>query len=430
MKKNILLTFVFLVNGLVNGQNLDSLIKTYVPNQSNFIKENWCQYFKEDLAQLYKTKNLYSVRLDSYGLIYPSKDIFRNVSTRNMRYNGQRPTKNTKYSIVNIFGRYPEKLQKHSNDIKDSETVFYDSLIDAIHNNEKLTLEDFNDTWRKFNTRRVIDEINKLIEQRGYEKVIFYCHGFNVPYSLAALQFEYIIERFKLDDEKTLFIPIYWPSNDAKNYKQNRDGTLNYKDRKSPKTVARFLYYSNEAYFAGLTLRSIINGLNEHVSVKIVSHSLGVTVSTTALINTVSKLQSVNSGPINDQLNILMSRIPVPKRRISVYMSAAAIPGKGTFQDIDSAKGKNFKFYCSWNKNDHVLGKDFVNIRVGPNKLGGTELGLNSNNSIEIVKHLLNSNAAGSFVDRNVTDQSDHDIFSYLQNNDYRDFMYIFFTLR
>jgi hypothetical protein len=434
MIKKILFLYTTLIGGLANAQSLDSLIKDYDPSQINFIKEHWCQYFKDDLAQLYKTKNLYSIRLDSYGLIYPSKDIFTNVSTDNMRRNGQRSTANTKYSIAHIFRKYPAKLQKHTSGDVDDETLFYDSLIDAIHNNKELDLLEFNDKWRSVNNARTILEINTLIASKGYNKVIFYCHGYNVPYSLAALQFEYIIESFHLDDGKTLFIPIYWPSNDAKKFEQNKNGTLNYDDRKSPRNAARFLYYSNQAYFAGLTLRAIINGLaeinglGESVSIKIVSHSLGVTVATTALINTKSKLHIHKRQPINDQLEKLMDNTPIPDRQISVYMSAAAIPGICTFQDIDLLKAKKFKFYCSWNENDHVLQKNFLHIKVGPNKLGGTELGLNANQSVENVGSYLNSNASGSFQAKNVTAQSDHDIFSYLKNSDYKNFMSVFFS--
>lgn len=91
-------------------------------------------------------------------------------------------------------------------------------------------------------------------------------------------------------------MPIFWTSNANKNFNieskerfdiSNKTGISN----GGLDNGISFMYYSNRAYYAAITFRKILNKLsNIEQSQYVFTDSLGATVATSALINTISKL--------------------------------------------------------------------------------------------------------------------------------------------
>jgi esterase/lipase superfamily enzyme len=196
------------------------------------------------------------------------------------------------------------------------------------------------------------------------KKVIFFIHGYNVPYSLAVFQNKVLIDQITSLDStirmnEILLISVYWPSGNRKNdYFESSE--CDYSNFKNPKTAIAFTYYSNRAYLSAVYLRRIIREMQCNVPIDIITHSHGSTLATSALINTTTKLQD---GDLSDGICDLLQKEEFPDKEINVFLNAPSIPGVLTFIDVEQASiQQKYRFFVGYNIEDDVLKKQMIKI--------------------------------------------------------------------
>jgi len=442
--------------------------KVYFPVEENQIKtmqNNWDMYFKEDVASVIDKKSkdyLFEIKLDSYGSVYPAQEILDGIPRDD--FNGDK--KSRKFLESNSFwwlfkkdeGVIADKAKTTKN------AAIYQNLLKLSKGSSLREEDQFFDRWDSLHIGGVCQQLNTRIKKDKINKVIFFVHGYNVPYSLAVLQaltfYKVIKDTLNVPVENTLLVPVYWPSNNEKydSLRQENFTTENIKTFKN--NGALFLRYSNRCYYAAITLRQIINALNPSVDVNIIAHSLGATIATSCLINTWSKLdynsgsslkanasnrswvlsQNRNNFNGKDNINIdLLKRFyntPLPARKVGVFLSAGAIPGLHTFQDLDVKAMKNKFFYSTINQFDEMVTKTdikdevrkrfFIRVSyINAFRLSATSLGCNADGEADKTRVYYNTRlrVKDAFVTSEVSKEWDHDVFTYLQQPDYKDFL-------
>ncbi len=445
----------------------------YSPEQKTLIKNNWGQYFKEDLlTSLNAGPNFFPVKFDSYGSIYPSGELLKDVSA--MEFAGKRnDIDNFKYSIYDLIMRRYYPFQSSLKTLSNSEE------IDALKFIEKEIEFDFTDKdvnsfyekWDAYYNKILVRQIKAKLDSGRYNQVIFFIHGYNVPYSLANIQnivinntVNGLISKGEVKASKILYVPIFWPSNAQKKCEIESQATFDLSDDKDNsegiKNGVRFLYYSNRAYYAGITLRNIINDLTSlyqkeaQVSpkIKIFSHSLGAVVATTALINTYSRMQSkyVNymyqeeidektlgefelRDPVAFDLFSRLKKTKLPDAKISIFLSAASVPGENTFVDIDSASTTNKKYFVCINTEDRMLTKRAIKLaghkipRLSARNMNASSLGCDYLGEVDRTKACFKFYSLGkNIISAPVSKKADHDILTYIQQEDYLKFLTLF----
>jgi hypothetical protein len=458
--------------GVLEVKNYEDAKKKYFAypaSKIKLMKDNWGMYFKENvLTELDTNKiidHLFEIKMDAYGSIYPNEEILNAITQKDFQGDSSKYGDLASHSFIRMFTENDSRKEKVKNAIfkinNDSIKAIYDSLLKFKYN---LADDTFFTYWDKYHTTKVINSLKNLINGSSINRVIFFIHGFNVPYSLAALQALniYQIAKPELKNQKVLYVPVYWPSNNAKkcNLDQDKFSTENIKEFKSNGSL--FLRYTNRCYYAAITLRQIINGLDPNIKIDIITHSLGATIGTSCLINTHSKLHHnrcsglrkhskdsawiVNSTKkfkrkdnINSDLLKDFYANPLPKQKIAVFLSAAAIPGVNTFKDMNTGIMKNKKFYVTINPNDEMVTKD--NIRqavkdktkitidyIRASRLSSTTLGCNYECEACKTKALFekHDDLKNRFVTKEVSQETDHDIFTYMQQPEYINFFKFF----
>lgn len=440
----------------------------YSQEELDLIKEHWRESFTEDIfgelvelsdkdivGRKYKIpeENYESIFCDSYGIIYPAEKLYDSLG-KDLFYHkkGYGKTKAKRFHQINnshvgMFRNLDLDLDENSSYHK----IYNDFKRKVSEKDDFISFEDvtaFNDEFNQISRSNLINRIESKL--KGKKRVIFFVHGYNVPYSLAAVQAQAMItclESNHMDMEETLFLPVFWPSNDQKKVKL--DGAIepeitiehaqfqqNALERNSARidnlkrisNARRFTYYSNQAYFTAITIRSILNKIessvvNDSIEVWMISHSLGATVLTSTVINTVEKLDFNSSNPyLSNYIKDKLNSEPIPNFPIKMFMSAPAIPGVSTFSDMDQSI-HNKKFFCTVNENDKSLTKKYVKgINLSRN-LSATTHGANYNmDAGKVDKMFRETGYYDCYHYSEVSHQVDHNIFSYLLQPGYQEF--------
>lgn len=445
----------------------------YTPEQKQLIKDNWGQYFKEDLLTPLKAgPNFLPVKLDSYGSIYPSSEVLSNVSAT--EFSGKRKDiDNYKYSIYDLIMRRYYPFQASLKTLSDSEEkralAFIEKDIEFDFTDEDIN--SFYDKWDSYYNKRLAQQIKAKLDSGNYSQIVFFIHGYNVPYSLANIQSIVInntvgdlISKGQIKASKILYVPVFWPSNAQKKSEIDSQSKFDLTDDKDMpdgiKNGIRFLYYSNRAYYAGITLRNIINELaavyqsepQKMPKTKIFSHSLGAVVATTALINTFGRMQSKYVSymyeevideqtlkefelrdPVTFDLFNRLKKSKLPDGKISIFLSAASIPGENTFIDIDSASTVNKKYFVGINPDDRMLTKRAITLagkkipRLSARNMNASSLGCDYLGEFNRAKACFKFyGLEKNIISAPVSKKADHDILTYIQQEDYLKFLTMF----
>lgn len=316
--------------------------------------------------------------------------------------------------------------------------------------------------WDAYHLSKTSRNLWNKIEAEKPDRILFFVHGYNVPYSLAVVQSIEITKLIsKIQDEagkktKILLVPIYWSSNAQKKHKFKGIDDINIKNEKKISNAIKFTYYSNRAYFAGLGLRSLIVEMEKEnkklPDLYLFSHSLGATTATTLVINTTTKLDSKYSEQISENKNNNVpldqgikdkleksenvnykliqkfKSIPFPKSKIRIFLSAPAIGGLNTFVDMEDEIKPRISFFSTVNKKDEMLNK-FIGVVY---KLGVTSLGINKNNDALVTHCLYFACSSGGhfFYNEDFMNHKAHDIFSYIQYSKYINMVEKFWTFK
>ena len=414
------------------------------------IVRNWNDFFGEDLSSFHEYPsgaNVVNIKFDGLGCIYPENNpellnikskILGNTDKdyRNFSKNSFYDLFNEEYhgksdDTINAFIKaeaFPDKFCKikRANCLKIIPNWQYD--IDYF---------DFIKTWNAKHVPVKIEEINNQIDSKNYKKIIFFIHGYNVPYSLAVFQSKIILDRIliansNLKAEDILLINVLWPSGSQKESKFDSADACDYSNFESPKTALAYTYYSNRAYLSAIYLRRIIREMETDLPIDIITHSHGSTVATSTLMNTTTKLEA---GDLSSKIGELMNKEPLPDKEINVFLNAPSIPGVSTFIDLtDCKKQLKYRFFIGYNTNDEVLKKQKFKLfgkkikSIAPTgKLSATTLGCNRNEEIEkTICMLKKKDLQHLFKAAPTSTLSEHDFFCYVKQEEFMKNLSIF----
>lgn len=440
----IILILIFTSKIIAQDCILDSSVTKYYKNyysdaSTKAIKENWNDFFGENLdAELpinYRTLKSFPLKFDGLGCIYPDfidenfRDTFINKS-----HNVKLTDKNSFYEVYFSGLKRKEKL------VSILEANNMDELLIELakikqHNNDKHgsfnyeSFFTFAKVWNKFLLTKKIEQLNKIISSQNIENIIFFIHGYNVPYGLAKIQNNLIAEKTyeitndEVQIKKTLFIPVFWSSGDRKDLFQSTN-SLKFANQEDLKTTFIYTYISNRAYMAAVGLRQVLNQTKEVNCVKIITHSHGATLATTALISTTSKLQN---NDIKELLGTYINKYDLPDKKISIYLNAPAIPGISTFIDIDNITiQKKYFWNIGYNKHDKTLLKKKIPYKVFrllkfSRLLSSTSLGCDRRKEIRKTKSVFaGKGIKDNFIPEIAGKQDAHDFFCYMMQPEFQ----------
>jgi hypothetical protein len=462
--------------------NSSDLLKPYSDEQVALIQDHWKQYFKEDIfAALDSGQTTFPIAFDSYGGIYPNFILFQDFDEDNFaaglpgkvgKIKNIATIKHSdndlnKYSMFQIFQweGNADKLEAGIAAIKNTEDQnFYKNLLLQYSlapgyqgkNIKKSTpafyeyLNGFYAKWNAYHLNKTNQNLIKLIDEEEPDYLLFFIHGYNVPYGLAAMQSIEIRDYIENIQEqinkpgKLLMVPIFWSSNDQKKSEFDTEEKVKMGDEVKVSNAIKWGFYSTRANFAGLGLRQVLNRLETSKSdlpeLLMFSHSLGAIVATNAIINATSRLpgkytsQIINDNCVGismaDSTKIALEKkeivnyeliqkfnaIPLPKSRIRVFMSSPAISGIETFKDMCEEEKKTTAFFSTVNHKDLTL-KKFVGIVNG---FGCTSLGLNNNCDVMQTKIDYFWDQGYFYYNKVAIEIPQHNLFDYLQQPAYR----------
>ena len=452
----ILLTILGVIPTVLNAQYCQRLKSNvfldYNQKQLAWIKSNWTNFsFNPMDASLIANESL-SQNADVYPIYLDAMGIPYDPSTFDSLQIERLASSNVKFKSFYKFSLYhSERLKRYtpSRKIKIKKTLNYNDAKNFYYQNFEPQLNNLRE--------------NLGSALNGKENLFFFCHGYNVPYSLAIVQFNNVLDSIaKLNPEfieKTLFVPVFWPSNNQKENSidpfqgvvepntTNREAIENssskmeyYKSSFSTKNDVypffgglrnkkRFARYTKHAYMAGITIRQLLNDLPSEINSFVFTHSLGAISASVIGIDVKSPLQNTNKnyGDLFVDLYISqLDKINIPKQNLNFFMSAPAITGANTFADFDTLNSsvRENKYFVTKNIQDPILAKNMLPLlqRVGiakATRFGATTFGLNYNGDVNNIESFFESvGLEEHFVSENVQ-VADHDIFMYLKNAHY-----------
>lgn len=472
--------------------NVEKYFKNYTPSQISLIKDHWKQYFKEDIfSKLNDSIAVFPIGFDSYGGIYANDSLFVDFDSPN--FAGGIPSKKAKglnfikgqvsdnnlnkYSMFQIFewSKNADKLETAISKLEDkSDRDFYSKTLEDYSFAKKgrslkkdfveynRYIDNFYQKWDAYHLSKTSRKLWDKIEAEQPDRILFFVHGYNVPYSLAVVQSIEITKLIsKIQEEsgketKILLVPVYWSSNDQKKNNFDDLNDINIKNETKISNAIKFTYYSNRAYFAGLGLRSLILEMEKATKklpeLYLFAHSLGATTATTLVINTTTKLDTEydeqilnnrkNKVPIdkgikddlekyenvNYKLIQKFKSLPFPKSKIRIFLSAPAIGGLNTFVDMEDEIKPRISFFSTVNKKDEMLNK-FIGVVY---KLGVTSLGINKDNDA-LVTHCLYFSCKSNghfFYNEDFMNHKQHNIFEYIEYPEYNEMIEKFWTFK
>jgi len=447
-----ILLLMLLAHNPVASQIASSKINTV--NQFNFL---FGDYFTVDLEG--RISSTCNDSLDFRNFYSTIKNHWNNAVGDNLDDN---PFLQSKHKIVRksdiVINRngfaYPRWMT--TDDISDMKVAFNKPKLMATSDSSKSQafIQSFG------------QKASTALQESTKKTIIFFIHGYNVPYSLAHLQSNRIVALLDSSglENNTLFFRVLWDGGNRKklNIKvKEKNGKvilkqLTYKDVLTLRNATGFNKRINYSRACGLTLREFMNSIlkqagNDSLSFKIITHSLGANVAASCLLNNAyvlpfkGKKVRKMAESINYQLDSLllpknisllkkrkanralipvlekMRKVPLPNAKVDVFMNAPAIAGVKSFLYHDT--DKNYSFTVGYNRFDPVLDKRFLSKNItlfsfGPKKFGATTLGLNYQNECRKTA-LLFSNSKVKFTAVESGNYFEHDLFYYSQGPEF-----------
>lgn len=220
------------------------------------------------------------------------------------------------------------------------------------------------------------------------QKPCAYYHGFNDanPTEDYVVTEKKILSQVKKD---IIFLEVYWDGLTA------NQGNPGFEKIWGPAQL--------NSTRSAVTMRKLISKINFDFKVRVISHSLGASVATGALFNTISKWR--HPEDLEKYYNCVQN-IDAPKNPdIRLGMLAPAIPGLTTFEDfnkrlkrnlpIDPSENNINKVVVCYNCNDYATTKDIYKIRLLADKAGSTSLGCNFKGEVVNTKNKMDTSNPG-----------------------------------
>ena len=109
-------------------------------------------------------------------------------------------------------------------------------------------------------------------------------------------------------------------------------------------------------------------------------------------------------------------------------MHAAGMPGMTTFANISAVQNASHTFYFGYNKKDKILQKKVIVFKF-PARFSSTTLGCNKRNeAVKVVEFAGSRALENNFFAAPTSTLSEHDIFCYVQQPEFKRFFNRFMT--
>ncbi|RPD39924.1 alpha/beta hydrolase [Chitinophaga barathri] len=394
------------------------------------IADNWYEFAGENLETHLpcgedSVVNL-SLRLDGAGCVYPAS--INNNDFQSIFLDDKPSRKNLRSRTFYSMMRYHDGM--------------LDSRLDTLCDTLQATIEPyaknpacssdtfllkFRQIWNDRYLKAFADSMKKVICKNNIRRVVFFIHGYNVPYSVAHLQGNDLIRDFMSEcrltgfNEKVLFVRVFWPSNDAKTLRFSKNGCT-IKDDVEPGTGKLYNYITNTAYLASLTIRQLMKDIDPTLQVNIISHSFGATVAAGTVLHPIQKMKDTCSH-LNRYFVKAFRELPPLPQKTFFFMNAPGMPGVTTFNTISPALNAQHFFYIGYNDRDRVLLKKFLGpIPISPSKKSSTTLGCNYRNEVIKTSDSVKMRGMdGHFQPFRTSERTVHDYFCYRQQLGFKD---------
>lgn len=381
--------------------------------QRAFAENNWTEVCFNDLDSILppvaKNANILSVKYDALGCVYPkfmTSDML-NLKAQSVK---SRDWDIYKYSFYKLF--YPKseldrgfKKNTLEMNVPDQNRQFLSSLLadrlvyngdsDNMKAPDSLRVNDifkFVHSWNDKYQSEIIGDIRKVIDEKKIEKIVFFFPGFNVPYALAQIQANNIIDEYKREINndrvfrRILFVKLFWPSFAYKQAKFTEQSSkfnndINYR------SMIYFTNARNRVYSIGYQIRKLIYDLQFPGSIDIIGHSSGSDLISVTLIDPIKKINlKRNDTAFNRALVKLYKNTPLPSNKIRTFLNAPSIPGIITFGEnqMDRPEHQNYHWTIGFNNSDKVLQKMKGKRQTerASNWFGNTNLGGDVNDEV------------------------------------------------
>jgi hypothetical protein len=226
-------------------------------------------------------------------------------------------------------------------------------------------------------------KINDYAVSLNASRVTFLIHGFNsedATKDLNALR-AVIKDKGYENNNPTVYVEVFYDGL----------GGLDEHVLAAPKIWA---HAQNNTKWISLGLRRLINKLPNSLEVVMITHSMGASVATGALWNTVSKWKPISDvNERNEWHDSLKINPPPILKRVRLGMIAPAIPGQSTFCDFNNRVysetnqqiispdlNKIYPIAIAWNPKDFAVSKLAANSQFLSTVFGATTLGCNYGN--------------------------------------------------
>lgn len=322
--------------------------------------------------------------LDKNGHLYPSKEIdilykeFYDPFEKGKTHQNKLISGSLEHYFTGLFSNYG-KIETLKSDYD------YEKRSKQLKNRyglaEELGMQQTFDSAQLSILKESSQYLNSELNKSSSKTLVVLIHGFNDPNPSA--DYNRLRNRIGtiVEDNDFVYLEMYWNGLTAN---QGHPG--------KSKIWGAAQYNSCES---AVTLRLLLNQITKGTNVRIIAHSTGASLATSALFNTTSKWNDVNKFP---RYSKLLEGIPAPNHlKIHLGVLAPAIPGVSTFLDFNKRGDSNFsvaknnieKVIVGYNCNDYAVTKRLFGKDYLSNKFGSTSLGANHKNEIENTRKAL-----------------------------------------
>lgn len=321
--------------------------------------------------------------LDKNGHLYPSKEIdivykeFFDPFENGVTHNNELISGSLEHYFTGLYTKRGniESVDKYNYKMRSKQ------LKNKYGLSEELGMQQTFDSAQLCILKESSQYLNSELNKSTSKTLVVFIHGFNDPNPSA--DYNRLRNRIGtiVEENDFVYLEIYWNGLTAN---QGHPG--------KSKIWGPAQFNSCES---AVTLRLLLNQITKGTNVRILAHSTGASLATSALFNTTSKWKDINKFP---RYSKLLKDIPAPNHlKVHLGFLAPAIPGVSTFLDFNKRGDDNFsvaknnieKVIVGYNCNDYAVTKRLFGKDYLSNKFGSTSFGANHKNEIENTRKVL-----------------------------------------
>lgn len=368
-------------------------------------------------AHAAENKNVVRVYIDKWGNFYPDASLSVPYKSFFDPLHEQEPRRSDlgRGSLSAYFTHHPVQLS--------ALTLFY-----KITSSSPSATDSFKAIQSAI-VQQSSQSLAGLIQQSTNKVVVVLIHGFNDDNPTGDYQdIRRNLRDWGCTDSTTAYLEVYWDGLTANNG--------------NPATEYIWGRAQNNSAYVSLAVRRLLTSLPQQTKLRIITHSLGASVGTGALFNTVSKWKKGTTEIEDEEGNVTsikrvwayfdaVKTVVTPTQPdIRIGMIAPAIPGVSTFCDFENrnpactpANNNITKVVIGFNCNDYATTKRVLKSDRLSRVAGATTLGCNYKNEVGNTMKAMNKLNYKNIVDSVNFSQfecrqkpEEHGMYYYLRN--------------